>query len=87
MTPADNCGQIVMMTGDLAARDALKAAVADHGKTLPDVDIFAKVLELGQPVGKPGQYRLSGPDPVKVSDLDPDLADVLARETRLDMIT
>ncbi len=87
VTPADNFGQIVVMTGDLAARDSLKAAVGDFAKTLPGVDIFAKYLELGPPVGKPVQYRLSGPDAVKVGDLGRDLAAVLAKDQRLGMIT
>ena len=87
MTPADNFGQIVVMTGDLAARDSLKAAVAELSETLPGIDIFAKYLELGPPVGKPVQYRLSGPDPDRVSDLGRDLAAILATDSRLHMIT
>jgi multidrug efflux pump subunit AcrB len=87
VTPSDNFGQIVVMTPDLAARDALKAAVSDYAKTLPGVDLYAKFLELGPPVGKPVQYRLSGPDVNKVSDLGRDLSAVLASDARLGMIT
>ena len=87
VTPTDTFGQIVVMTPDLGARDALKAAVVDHAKTLPGVDLYAKFLELGPPVGKPVQYRLSGPDVNKVSDLGRDLSAVLAADARLDMIT
>lgn len=87
VTPSDNFGQIVVMTPDLAARDALKAAVGDYAKTLPGVDLYAKFLELGPPVGKPVQYRLSGPDVNKVSDLGRDLSAVLASDARLGMIT
>lgn len=87
MTPADNFGQIVVMTSDLAARDNLKTAVGAFSETLPGVDIFAKYLELGPPVGKPVQYRLSGPDPDLVSDLGRDLAAILATDRRLQTIT
>lgn len=86
-TPSDNLGQVVAMTADLAARDSLKAAVAEFAATQPGVDIFAKYLELGPPVGKPVQYRISGPDPDKVSDLGRDLAAVLAQDPRLVTIT
>ncbi len=87
ITPSDNIGQIVVMTPDLAARDALKAAVLDYAKTLPGVDIYPKFLELGPPVGKPIQYRVTGPDANKVADLGRDLSAVLARDPRLAMIT
>ena len=87
VTPSDNFGQIVVMTPDLAARDGLKAAVEDYAKTQPSLDLYAKFLELGPPVGKPVQYRLSGPDVNKVSDLGRDLSAVLAQDARLGMIT
>ena len=87
VTPSDNFGQIVVMTPDLAARDALKVAVSDYAKTQAGIDVYAKFLELGPPVGKPVQYRLSGPDVNIVSDLGRDLSAVLAGDARLDMIT
>lgn len=87
LTPADNLGQIVVMTADLAARDALRKAVQDYAASVPGVDIFPKYLELGPPVGKPVQYRLSGPDADKVSDLGRALAAVLATDKRLQTIT
>lgn len=81
--PGPHMGQIVVMTPDLAARDALKAAVEDHAKTLPGAEVFAKYIELGPPVGKPVQYRISGPDPKILRDLARDLAAVVAGDERL----
>jgi multidrug efflux pump subunit AcrB len=86
-TPGPNTGQIVIMTPDLAARDALKAAVQDYAKGLVGVEVFAKYLELGPPVGKPVQYRISGPDPVALRDHARDLAAVLAGDKRLQTIS
>lgn len=86
MTPSDNFGQVVVMTKDLAARDRLKAAVQDYAAQVAGADIYAKYLELGPPVGKPVQYRLSGPDPARVSDLGRELAAVMASDPRLDMV-
>ncbi|MBI1170163.1 AcrB/AcrD/AcrF family protein [bacterium] len=86
-TPGPNTGQIVILTPDLAARDALKAAVQDFAKGLVGVEVFAKYLELGPPVGKPVQYRISGPDPVTLRDHARDLAAVLAGDSRLQNIS
>ncbi len=61
-TPAPYLGQIVVMTKGLEARNALRAALQEHMKDRPGVDVFIKTLELGPPVGKPVQYRLMGPD-------------------------
>ncbi|SEN81446.1 Multidrug efflux pump subunit AcrB [Gemmobacter aquatilis] len=87
MTPTQNFGQIVVMTESLEARDALKAKAEALAATLPGVDLFPKYLELGPPVGKPVQYRLSGPDPDRVSDLARELAAVVAQDARLAKVT
>ncbi|HBD89494.1 MAG TPA: ACR family transporter, partial [Gemmobacter sp.] len=72
-----------IMTESLEARDALRQKVRDLAETMPGVDLFPKFLELGPPVGKPVQYRLSGPEPAKVADLGRDLAAVVAGDSRL----
>lgn len=82
-----NTGQIVIVTPDLAARDALKAAVEDHARGLTGVEVFAKYLELGPPVGKPVQYRISGPNPQVLRDHARDLAAVVAGDARLKSVT
>lgn len=86
-TPGPNTGQIVIMTPDLAARDALKADVQTFAQSLVGVEVFAKYVELGPPVGKPVQYRISGPDPVVLRDHARDLAAVVAGDARLQNVS
>ena len=63
-------GQMVVVTkGGIAARDRLKAQFETYlKKTFPGTDTFVKLLEVGPPVGRPVQYRLSGPDIAKVRE-------------------
>ncbi len=87
LTPGPNIGQIVYQTPSVAARDRLKARIeAIAAKGFPGVDIFAKSLEVGPPVGRPVQYRLSGPDVAVLRDKARDLAALLATEPRLESI-
>ncbi|MBI1418604.1 MAG: AcrB/AcrD/AcrF family protein [Limimaricola sp.] len=86
-TPGPNAGQIVIVTPSLKDRDALKAAVEDFSKGLTGVEVFAKYLELGPPVGKPVQYRISGPDPAVLRDHARDLAALVAGDARLKDVT
>jgi multidrug efflux pump len=83
-TPGPYMGQIVIQTPDLAARDRLKALLMDKAaREFPGVDIYVKNLEIGPPVGKPVQYRVSAPDADVARDTARRLAAVLAREPRL----
>ncbi|WP_207102252.1 efflux RND transporter permease subunit [Paracoccus shandongensis] len=83
-TPGPYMGQIVIQTPDLAARDRLKAQIADRAaREFAGVDIYVKNLEIGPPVGKPVQYRVSASDADAARDAARDLAAVLAREPRL----
>jgi multidrug efflux pump subunit AcrB len=62
-SPAAWFGQVVIVAKDLEARDRLKADLQAYlSKTFPGTDAFAKFLDIGPPVGKPVQYRVSGPD-------------------------
>ena len=85
--PGPHMGQIVIVTPDLAARDALKAAVEEFSRGLTGVEVFAKYLELGPPVGKPVQFRISGPDPKVLRDHARDLAAVVAGDDRLKAVS
>lgn len=87
LTPASYIGQIVVMTKDLEARDALRAAIDAHANEVSGHEIYAKYLELGPPVGKPVQYRISGPDQAVLRDVSRDLAARLSEDTRLASIT
>ncbi|MGA0613227.1 efflux RND transporter permease subunit [Paracoccus sp. KR1-242] len=83
-TPGPYMGQILIQTPDLAARDRLKARLVEFGKTeLAGTDLYVKNLEIGPPVGKPVQYRVSSPDIDQARDTARDLAAVLATEPRL----
>ncbi|HEV7284472.1 MAG TPA: efflux RND transporter permease subunit, partial [Kaistia sp.] len=63
-------GQMVIVTKGLEARDRLKTDLQAYlHKTFPGTDAFVKVLDIGPPVGRPVQYRISGPDIQKVREL------------------
>ncbi len=87
-TPAPFMGQIVIQTADLAARDRLKARIVEFGRQeLIGTDLYVKNLEIGPPVGKPMQYRVSSPDIGEARDTARQLAALLATEPRLRDIT
>lgn len=69
--PADVAfGQTVIVTKGLAERDRLKRDVEAYlQKTFPGTDAYVKLLEIGPPVGKPVQYRVSGEDLQTVREL------------------
>ncbi|OJF89778.1 efflux RND transporter permease subunit [Pararhizobium antarcticum] len=62
-TPAPWIGQVVIVAKNLEARDRLRKDMQAYlAKTFPGTDAYAKLLDIGPPVGKPIQYRVSGPD-------------------------
>ena len=83
-TPGPFMGQIVIQTANLAARDRLKAELVAFGeRALVGTDIYVKNLEIGPPVGKPVQYRVSSSDIDLARDAARDLAALLGTEPRL----
>lgn len=63
-------GQIVIVSKGLDVRDKVKADLQNYlQKTFPGTDAFVKALDIGPPVGRPIQYRISGPDIQKVREL------------------
>ncbi len=69
-SPAPWFGQIVIVAKDLEARNRLRSDLQAHlSKTYPGTDAFVKLLDIGPPVGKPVQYRISGPDVQEVRKL------------------
>lgn len=69
-SPAAWFGQIVIVAKDLEARDRLRGDLQTYlSKTFPGTDAFVKLLDIGPPVGKPVQYRISGPDIQKVRQI------------------
>ncbi|SMO74244.1 efflux RND transporter permease subunit [Paracoccus laeviglucosivorans] len=83
-TPGPYMGQVLIQTPDLAARDRLKAKIdAFANRQMVGTDIYIKNLEIGPPVGKPVQYRVSSPDIAEARDKARDLASLLSTEPRL----
>ena len=62
-------GQTVILTKSIEARDRLRTKYQDYvRKTFPGTDALVHLLDIGPPVGRPVQYRVSGPDVQKVRD-------------------
>ena len=70
--------QVVVTRGGIKARDRVKARFEDYlKKTFPGTDTYVKLLEVGPPVGRPVQYRVSGPDIARVRAFSQKLAGIL----------
>ncbi|MBY5432438.1 efflux RND transporter permease subunit [Rhizobium leguminosarum] len=77
-TPNVSFGQTIIVTKGLDVRDKVRTELQDYlTKTFPGTDAFVKLLDIGPPVGKPVQYRISGPDIQKVRDLSQKFAGVI----------
>ncbi|MDB5535343.1 MAG: efflux transporter permease subunit [Devosia sp.] len=62
-TAMPSTGQTVIVTKGNDVRDRVAAQLTDYlRKTFPGTDAVIKTLSLGPPVGRPIQYRISGPD-------------------------
>src|SRR6476661_9001 len=81
-------GQIVVVTkGGIKARDRVKEQFESYLRTtFPGTDTFVKLLEVGPPVGRPVQYRLSGPNIAKVKDLSESLAAIVRSNPHLNNV-
>ncbi|MDR7224425.1 efflux RND transporter permease subunit [Aminobacter aminovorans] len=77
-------GQTVIVTKDLEARHRVQPAIE---KILREqfigTDTYVKTLELGPPVGRPVQYRISGPEVQTVRALSQQLAGVISANPKL----
>ena len=77
-------GQIVVVTKDLDARGRVKARLdALAAKSFSDIDVFVHYLDLGPPVGRPIQYRVSGPDIQTVRSLALNLAGIVGNNDHI----
>ncbi|NEJ69825.1 AcrB/AcrD/AcrF family protein [Rhizobium phaseoli] len=77
-TPDVSFGQTVIVTKGLDVRDKVRADLQGYlTKTFPGTDAFVKLLDIGPPVGKPVQYRVSGPDIQKVRDISQQFAGIV----------
>ncbi|WP_137130075.1 efflux RND transporter permease subunit [Rhizobium sp. FY34] len=83
----NNFGQMVIVAKDIEARDRLMAQLNEAAaKDFPGTDVYIKQMELGPPVGRPVQYRMSGPDPQKVRTYASEVAAIMAADTRLSRV-
>ena len=82
--PDPSFGQTIIVTKNLAARDRLRAKLQDYlKKTFLGTDAFVKLLDIGPPVGRPVQYRVSGPDVQTVRTLSLRLAGLIGTNRHL----
>src|SRR5262249_22847584 len=83
--PNPNFAQIVIVTKDLAARDRVKArlerAIADGA--LPEARARVDRFLFGPPVGFPVQFRVVGPDPMKVRAIAEEVRQVMAANAKI----
>jgi len=77
-------GQTIIVTKGLDVRDRLRADLQDYlKKTFVGTDAYVKLLDIGPPVGRPVQYRVSGPDIGKVRELALGLGSIVGRNPLL----
>ncbi|MEJ6785432.1 efflux RND transporter permease subunit [Aminobacter sp. Piv2-1] len=77
-------GQTIIVTRDIEARHRVQAAIEKIlREQFVGTDAFVKTLELGPPVGRPVQYRISGPEIETVRGLSQQLASVISANPRL----
>jgi multidrug efflux pump len=83
--PNANFAQIVIVTKDLAARERVKArldrAIAEGA--LPQARTRVDRFVFGPPVGFPVQFRVVGPDPLKVRDIAEQVRAVMAQNRKI----
>ncbi|GJD64789.1 efflux RND transporter permease subunit [Methylobacterium frigidaeris] len=81
-------GQIVIETVSLEARDRTMARLNDLARRdFVGTDVFVHPLDLGPPVGRPIQYRISGPDLQVVRAQALKLANVVAQNPHVGLPT
>ncbi|EJL55655.1 cation/multidrug efflux pump [Rhizobium sp. CF122] len=83
--PADmSFGQTIIVTKGLDVRDKLKQQMEAYlQKTFPGTDAYVKLLDIGPPVGKPIQYRVSGENLQRVRDLAQKLGSIVGTHPSL----
>ena len=83
--PNANFAEIVIVTKDLDARERVKARLekALAGGALPQARTRVDRFVFGPPVGFPVQFRVVGPDPMKVRKIAEDVRKVMAENPKL----
>ncbi|MCJ8055254.1 efflux RND transporter permease subunit [Shinella curvata] len=82
--PSPAFGQTIIVSKDLEARDRLKADLQKYlRETFVGTDALVKLLDIGPPVGRPIQYRISGPDIQEVRSRALAFGELLGGNSRL----
>src|SRR5262249_50756578 len=83
--PNANFAQIVIVTKDLEARERVKARLdrAIVEGALPQARARVDRFVFGPPVGFPVQFRVIGPDPLKVRDIAEQVRTVMAQNPKI----
>lgn len=86
---ADNFGQFVIVTKDLAARDDLKKRLEEHfsGADFADIRVRVVRLENGPPIGYPVQFRVSGNDLTELRKIAEEVASAMRADTHLQNVS
>jgi multidrug efflux pump len=83
--PNSNFAQIVIVTKDLEARERVRTrlneAVAEGA--LPEARVRIDRFVFGPPVGFPVQFRVIGPDPLKVRTIAEEVRQIMAENPKL----
>lgn len=86
--PGPTTGQVIIVTTGGEIRDSMRQELQAYlGKTFIGTDAFVRLLDLGPPVGRPIQYRVSGPDPQALRDVARDLAGVIDQNPHVGGLT
>jgi multidrug efflux pump len=83
--PNTNFAQIVIVTKDLEARERVRTRL-DKAVTegaLPEARVRIDRFVFGPPVGFPVQFRIIGPDPLKVRDIAEEVRQVMAANPKI----
>ncbi len=83
-----NFGQIVIMTKGLEARNRVLERLKAIGRDqFVGTDVFVHLLDIGPPVGRPVQYRVSGPDIAQVRAYAQDVAAIISGNENTGRVT
>ena len=81
---APNFGQIIIVTKSIEARERLRARLTKIVKRdFVGIDAFVHLLDIGPPVGRPVQYRISGPDIAQVRTQAQKLAGIIGKNANI----
>jgi multidrug efflux pump subunit AcrB len=86
--PHPSFGQTIIVAKDIESRNRLKMKLDEYVKReFVGTDVNVKLLDIGPPVGRPVQYRLSGPDIATVRSLSQQLAAIVGADARIGDVT